>query len=137
MTEADHPQTDAAHADIGIVSALPMELAPFLERCDRVRKYTGGDFKFRGGRYGDIRVAVVQTGLGFAKARRATQALIDAHTPPWVLSSGFCGALRPEMRVGDIVMADSIVDGHGHALTVDLKLPDEPQPGLHVGRILL
>ena len=136
MTDADRPQTDAAHADIGIVAALPMELAPFLDRCDRVRKYTGGDFKFRGGRYGDIRVVIVQAGVGGDKARRATQALIDAHTPSWVLSSGFCGALRPGMKIGDIVMADSIVDVHGHELSVDLKLPGESQPGLHVGRIV-
>ncbi len=136
MTDADDPQTDAAHADIGIVSALPMELTPFLDRCDRVRKYTGGDFKFRGGRYNEIRIVVVQAGLGYAKTRRATQALIDAHTPPWVLASGFCGALRPEMKIGEVVMADSVVDVHGHELTVDLKLPGEGQPGLHVGRIV-
>ena len=44
--------------------------------------------------------------------------LIDAHTPDWVLSVGFSGAL-PGNEIGDLVMANSIVDTHGNELTVD------------------
>ena len=96
--KSDPQDTDLAHADIGIVCALPIEIAAFLERCNRVKKYTGGEFVFRGGFYDDIRIAVVQSGMGFAKARRATQALIDAHSPVWMLSAGFSGALLQEMK---------------------------------------
>lgn len=130
------PELDKAHADIGIVSALPMEMAPLLERCQRVRKYSGGNFTFRGGLYDDIRVAVVEAGMGFALARRATQALLDAHTPKWVLACGFSGALRSQMKVGHIVMADSICDTHGQELAVDVHMPADPTRGLHVGRIV-
>lgn len=132
----EQPPTDTAHADIGIVCALPMELAPFLNRCERQRKYTGGEFVFHGGRYGGLRIAIVESGMGFARARRATQALIDAHTPAWVLSAGFAGALRPEMTIGQIVLADSLVDTHGQEFTVDVKMPSDPAHGLHVGRLL-
>jgi adenosylhomocysteine nucleosidase len=127
---------DASHADVGIVCALHRELAPLLDRCEKVRKYSGGSFVFRGGRYDQVRVAVVESGLGFARSRRATQALLDAHTPPWVLSCGYSGALRPEMRVGDIVVADSIVDAHGQELSVDLHMPTEGRKGLHRGRFV-
>ncbi len=136
MAEGPPGNTDTAHADIGIVCALPLELGAFLDRCDRVRKYTGEDFVFRGGRYDNIRIVVAQAGMGFSRARRATQAVLDAHSPPWVLSCGFSGALVPEVKLGDIVMANSIVDTHGQELTIDLKLPAEPKSGLHVGRIL-
>lgn len=136
MSAVEPSHTDAAHADIGIVCALPMELAPFLDRCRRVRKYTGGEFTFRGGLYGEIRVVVAQSGIGFARAREATRALIEAHSPPWILSSGFCGGLRPDVHVGDIVLANSIVDQHGQELRVDMKLPGDPQDGLHLGRIV-
>jgi adenosylhomocysteine nucleosidase len=136
MADAEQQAVDAAHADLGVVCALPMEMAAFLDRCERVRKYVGGPFVFRGGRYDGIRIAVVQSGMGFSKARRATLALIDAHSPPWVLSCGFCGALRPEMKVGHIVMADSIIDTHGQELRVDLHVPAEAQKGLHVGRVV-
>lgn len=136
MANDSHPEPDLAHADIGIVSALPMELAPFLQRCTRVRKYTGGDFVFRGGRYGDIKIAVAEAGTGFARARRATQALIEAHTPDWVLSCGFVGALQDHLRIGDIVMADSVADTHGQSLSINLSMGNTASPGLHVGRLL-
>lgn len=42
----------------------------------------------------------------------------------------------PEMKVGHIVMADSIVDTHGHELTVDVNMPGDPEKGLHVGRVV-
>jgi adenosylhomocysteine nucleosidase len=134
--QPDAPPADASHADIGIVCALHREMAPLLDRCEKVRKYTGGSFVFRGGRYDEIRIAVVESGIGFAKARRATQALLDAHTPPWVLAAGYSGALRPEMKVGDIVVADSIVDRHGQELSVDLRMPTEGVKGLHRGRFV-
>src|SRR5579863_2407394 len=86
-------EVDASHADIGIVCALPLELSAFVARCTHVRKYVGSDFVFRGGKYQAIRVAVVESGSGFARARRATQALIEGLSPKWVLSCGFAGAL--------------------------------------------
>ncbi|MBW3539322.1 MAG: 5'-methylthioadenosine nucleosidase [Planctomycetes bacterium] len=136
MPESAEPSADASHADIGVVCALARETGALLDRCEKVRKYTGGQFVFRGGRYDDIRLAIVESGLGFARARRATQALIDAHTPPWVLSCGFSGALRPEMKVGDIVVADSIVDTHGQSLTLEMSMPTEGRSGLHCGRLV-
>jgi adenosylhomocysteine nucleosidase len=136
MADTEENQVDAAHADIGVVSALAMELQPFRDRCERMRKYAGGDFVFRGGRYDEIRIAFVESGSGFARARRAATALIDAHSPAWVLSAGFSGALQESMQVGDIVMANSIVDTHGHELSIDLGLSPQEQRGLYVGRIV-
>ena len=86
---------DMAHADVGIVAALKIETAPFLRRCLTTKKYTGGEFTFRGGRYDEARVALVESGPGFARARRATLALIEAHTPRYIVSCGFSGALKP------------------------------------------
>lgn len=127
---------DLAHADVGIVCALAREMAFFFDGCQKVRKYTGGKFTFRGGRFGEIRVACVEAGLGGDNARRAARALIEGHTPGWVLSCGYSGALREGMAVGDIVMADSIVDTHGRELNVDLHMSAEGHKRLHVGRFL-
>ncbi len=129
-------QTDLAHANIGIVCALPIELGAFLDRCEKVRKYSGGDFVFRGGFYGNAKIATVESGTGFARARRATQALIEAHTPPWILSCGFSGALISEMKVGNIAVGESIVDTHGQELACELNFPGDSDRGLYTGRIL-
>src|SRR5690349_13052494 len=103
MTDTTAAAADHSHADIGIVCALPIEMGAFLDRCQHVKKYTGGDFHFRGGFYDGIRIAVVESGMGFARARRATQALLVGHSPKWLLSCGFAGALRPEIPIGSIV----------------------------------
>ena len=135
----DSPAPNPAHADIGIVCALRLELAAYFDQCDRVRKYTGGDFTFRGGLTGEdwnIRIACVEAGQGQQPATRATQALIDAHSPSWILSAGFSGALHPDMQLGDIVLANSIVDLNGDELTVDVRMAEDKERGWHVGRIV-
>lgn len=132
----DNATTDNAHADIGLVCSLAIELRPLLEKCGHVRKYTGGKFTFRGGKYDGVKLAVVEAGLGYARARRATQALIEAHTPPFVLSVGFSGGLTDATHLGHIVIANSICDTHGNSLEVDVSMPANPDKGLHVGRFV-
>ncbi len=135
MPDSDS-RPDYTHAHVGIVHATAMEVDPFLGRCDRLRKYSGGKFVFRGGLFGEIRVALAQSGMGPGLAKKATQALIDGHSPPWIISAGFSGALRPEMKIGDIVVANSIVDAAGSELTIDLQMAADPAKGLYVGRLL-
>ena len=129
-------ETDNTRADIGIVSALPIELGQFMDRCERVKHYKGGDFTFRGGRYDGIRIVVAESGMGYARARKATQAMVDAHAPKWILSSGFAGALLPTMKLGEIIMANEIVDQHGQQISINLTLASDEANGLYVGRIL-
>jgi adenosylhomocysteine nucleosidase len=126
---------DTAHCDIGIVCALRMELAPFLERCERVKQYSGGKFTFRGGSLDGRRIAIVECGAGRTRARKATLSLLDAHTPRWLLSVGFSGGLVPELKIGDIVVASSVVGPAGEELSLDLSMPADPARGWHVGRI--
>jgi len=127
---------DFTHAHVGIVHATAMEVEPFLSRCERIRKYTGGDLVFRGGLLGEIRIALAQSGMGLKLAKRATQALIDGHSPGWIISAGFSGAMQADMKVGDIVVASSIVDSEGAELAIDLNMQANPAGGLYVGRLL-
>lgn len=136
MSATDSATPDLAHADIGIVCALPIEIAPFLNHCEKVRNYKGNGFVIRGGRYGEIKVVIAETGTGFARARRGTQAMIDGHSPDWVISAGFSGALVPEMKVGQIVVPNALCDIHGQEMPVETSMPADPQHGLHVGRAL-
>jgi adenosylhomocysteine nucleosidase len=134
----DEPLTsDTIHADVGIVHATAMELAPLYSRCDRIRKYIGGQYTFRGARLGEIRIAGVQCGMGAPAARKATRALLDGHTPKWIISAGFSGALSPELKVGDIVVGNSLVSTTGDELSIDLRMEANPAAGLHVGRLLM
>jgi adenosylhomocysteine nucleosidase len=135
MTE-NLAQRDLAEADIGIVCALPMELSGFLQRCEKVRTYTGGDFTYRGGLYDGIRIVVVEAGTGRARARRATHALIDAHHPRWVLSCGFAGGLQTDLKRGDIVVGNRLLATDAPEVLVDFQMAPDPAHGLHVGPLL-
>lgn len=132
----DVTETDAVRADIGLVCALPIELAEFVSRCSKVKTYTGGSFTFRGGFYDGIRVATVESGMGANRARRATAALLDAHSPRWIISTGFCGALVAGMKIGQIVVADKLVAIDRDELSVDVGMTSDASRGLHVGRTL-
>lgn len=136
MSETALPTPDPMHADVGIVYATNIEIGPFFDRCERMRRYTGGDFTFRGAYLGPIRIAAVQCGMGSSRARRATGALIDAHSPRWVVSTGFSGALQADLKVGDVVVGNSVVGPQGSELTIDIAMSSDPSRGLHVGRLV-
>lgn len=53
-------------------------------------------------------VIVDFTGIGRAAARRTILRVLDAVRPGRVIAAGFCGALVPELKVGDIVESPHI-----------------------------
>jgi len=132
---APPPLPSDAHADLGFVCAVPMELAAFLGRCERQRSYSDRGFTFRGGIYDGVRIVAVESGAGMVKAERAARELIAVHSPKWVLSCGFAGALQPQLAVGDMIAVNQIVDDHAHELQIDLKMEADPARKLHVGRL--
>lgn len=137
MSPEAPPPTDLRHADVACVVALPFEVAPLLARCQHLHKYSGGPFIFRGGKYGSVRLAAVECGMGASRAERGTRALIDAHSPRWILSIGLSGALCPALRVGDIVVGTSLSDRHGNRLNIPFEMPEDRQRGLYVGGLLM
>jgi adenosylhomocysteine nucleosidase len=128
-------QSDAARADIGIVCGLAIEMNAFLSRCARVRNYTGDHFTFRGGIFNESRIVVVETGHGPISARLATQSLIAGHSPDWVLSCGFSGSLIPDLSIGDVVVANTILDTDGNQISLNVNM--QAGPGLKVGRCVV
>ena len=135
-TDTEEPIRNAAEADIGIVSALAMEVAPFAGRCLPVQSYKGDRFHIQGLLLHDTRIAVVESGAGAVLAARATQTLLDGHAPAWVLSVGFSGALQPHLKLGDLVVANAIVNTEGKGLSVDVRMQSSPSDGLYVGKFV-
>jgi adenosylhomocysteine nucleosidase len=76
----------------GVLFALEREAAPF-RRSIR----------------GRADVAVRVSGVGRAAARAAALRLIDEVRPDRVFAAGFCGALDPGLKAGDIVVSPRIV----------------------------
>ncbi len=67
-------------------------------------------------------VMIAESGVGRAAAVQATEDLIKIHHPQWIVSTGFAGALVPDLQCGHILMADSIVDCHRQPLEVGFRI---------------
>lgn len=62
------------------------------------------------GKIGQYDVVVMQCGMGKVSAGIGTQALIDYYHPDYVINTGCAGALSPSLRIGDIVLSESVVE---------------------------
>jgi adenosylhomocysteine nucleosidase len=124
---------------VGIVFALPIEAGGTVDLLSGLRVTRAAGFTVRQGQRGGRSVVLIESGVGRDHAARATHALIDAHRPRRVFSAGFAGALDADLRRGDLVVADRLIDAQGRQWTAG---PDELPPwlagmqGLRVGRLL-
>lgn len=91
------------HKRIAIVAAMRSELVPLLKAANKCQR---GRVELY-----ELDSAVVAIGgVGQAAGRRAAEVAIDFAQPDVLISAGFGGALRPELHVGDVVMAREVVD---------------------------
>ncbi len=77
---------------------------------------------------------LIETGVG----RRAVDTAFDwllaaVPRPRWLAFAGFAGALDPALRVGDVLLADAVVDAEGHCWPA--CLPAQSWPGVQSGRL--
>jgi adenosylhomocysteine nucleosidase len=82
----------AAVPGIAVLFALEREVAPF-RRLAR----------------GLTHVSIHVSGVGRRRARVAAEQLLRDRLPKLVIAAGFCGALVPTLRVGDVVSTPRIV----------------------------
>jgi adenosylhomocysteine nucleosidase len=149
--EADDATGDAADAnetrepeeippcDVAFVFALGVESGGLVDLVPDVVHTQCPSFLEHAGDLDGRRIVIADGGVGVEAAARATDDVITLHKPAWVVSAGFAGGLRDELRRGHIVMADSVADTHGSQLAVGLKLDPqvvESTPSLHIGRLL-
>lgn len=147
LAETARAQVQATHeatlgdprTDVGIVFAMGIEAGGFEDLLENPTVIRGDRLKTVSGSIAGRRVTFVITGMGPAAARRGTEALVTGHQPQWVISAGFSGGLREELKFGDIVLGTRIVDGDGRVVDLDLRIDPQSarQPRLHVGGLFM
>ena len=105
-----------------ILFALQRESAPFRRDFRPQRAFPGAPCGARFCSSADLNVLVVETGIGQAKVAHAldwllAKPIIDGqpYEPRLILFAGFAGALNDALKVGDIVVADEVVDEQGQS----------------------
>jgi adenosylhomocysteine nucleosidase len=94
---------------IALVAALRHELQPLLALGNWTRDSCRGRNFYRRELNGSDVVATT-SGLGKVMAAATTQFLVDRFAASLVLNFGSCGALTPELKVGDLVLASRVVE---------------------------
>ncbi len=62
------------------------------------------------GTIGKHEVIVMQCGMGKVSAAAGTQALIDRFHPDYVINTGCAGGIGEGLKIGDVVVSDSVIE---------------------------
>ncbi len=88
---------------VAIICAMPQEIKPLVRRWRKVRE--------RGLTFFESEKAIaVAAGIGTAPAAMASMTLIAREQPSCLVSVGFAGALRRDLKVGDVLNPRTVVN---------------------------
>lgn len=115
-----------------VLFALRRESAPFVARLGERTILKGGPCAAWTGAGPSGQLLILETGVGAERTRRALDwlarteasqmASTSVGTAPRVIAAGFCGALAPSLRVGDVIDATEVIDEEGR------RFLTEPSP---------
>jgi nucleoside phosphorylase len=98
-----------------ITFAVDAEFAPWRKRRVFVKSIVKTKFPYVDAAYpvyavsmGSIELHVALTGMGYYVARDAIRALLESWPPDVCISSGLAGATRPEHKIGEVLVAESV-----------------------------
>lgn len=127
---------DIALSDPCVVFALRRESMVFRRTLPYQQRFPGAPCRaqFRG--LPSQTVLMLETGLGAAAMEAALRWCLESplfvdvpYRPRFVLSAGFSGALQPELHVGDLIVADEVIDAGERAWAIpfseDFPLPQD------------
>lgn len=93
----------------GIIVAMQEELEEILKIMKEQEEKEIYGISFISGKIENTKVIVVKSGVGKVNAARTTQILIDKFNVKNVINVGSAGALNPSLNIGDIVIAEKLI----------------------------
>ncbi len=95
---------------IGIVMALKRETRGLGKKLEGRKREDRQGFSFLTGSLGGQRIVLVASGMGRGRTRHAATTLVEGFSPSTLLSTGLAGALQPDLRPGEIILGEQILD---------------------------
>lgn len=99
--------------DAAIITALPKELDAVLQQFDRFRRVASSSERIyyeAETKRGCNIVATCMTSMGATDAAIVTNELLSIYNPRRVILTGIAGALSDDVALGDVVVAEQVVD---------------------------
>lgn len=94
---------------IGIIGAMKIEVEKLCDMAENVKKEKIGGIEFCTGTLCGHEVVIAVCGVGKVFAAMCAQAMILHYSPEMVINTGVAGALASELRVGDVAIAENVV----------------------------
>ena len=94
---------------VGVLCALPQELAFLLDSLEAPAGMDVAGMRFHTGRLDGRDVVLAHAGMGKVNAAIAASLLIERFGAGIVVFSGVAGGLDPALGIGDVVIADHVV----------------------------
>lgn len=108
---------------LGVVAAMPQEIAPVLARIKGFRQDTLAGRNLYRFPVDGRPVFMIESGMGPDHAAAATRALIAHAAPEALVNFGFGGAVLPGLEVAELVLAERVFHLDGDTLR-ELPPPD-------------
>lgn len=94
---------------IGIIGAMRIEVEKLCSMAENVKKEKVGGIEFNVGDLCGHQVIIAVCGVGKVFAAMCAQAMILNYSPDAIINTGVAGALASELRVGDVAVAENVV----------------------------
>lgn len=95
---------------IGIIGAMDEEISVISSEIKNLTVYDINNMKFYKGKIYNKDIVLVKSGIGMVNASITTTLLFKEFGVDKILFSGVAGSLNRNINVGDIVIADSLVE---------------------------
>ena len=122
----------------GIICATETEMKAIINEIKNIRENNVGKIIFFEGKLNNKDIVFVQSGIGKVNAAITATLLIEKYDVDEVIFSGVAGALDKVLKIGDIVIAEDVVQHDFDTGAFGYKKGQIPQMEikLHYGRIL-
>src|SRR5262249_28620430 len=111
---------------LGIIAALSEEVRHLGHTLTVDDKIVRGSYSFRQGRLDDVPVVLVEAGIGKVNAALVATLLLDHFGCRGVLFTGVAGGVDPALGIGDVVIADRLIQHDYGAIIADEIKPFRP-----------
>ncbi|HBG08340.1 MAG: nucleoside phosphorylase [Geobacteraceae bacterium GWC2_58_44] len=115
---------------LGVVAAMPQEIAPLLRHVKVYKRERAAGFALYRFAVQGAPVLLIESGMGPAHAKAATETLISVAKPAVILNFGFAGGVLPGTEVGELVLAERVL------WLEQGRLTQAPQPDHELAAIL-
>ena len=90
---------------------MPMELAPLRRRMTGRSPFPALGARGVSGRLAGVEIVATTVGVGTRAAIEASERLLASASVPLVVVVGIAGASAPHLRVGDVVVPETVIHG--------------------------